>query len=903
MNLTLNMEKTLDAVIDSSIRVNCGSCGEICPVGAINELERKVEGISEDQGNEEARAVCPLGIVPQVLAEYIKQGRVDDAAEYLYGRNPLAAVCAYTCDQSCTMGDKRRSLPAEPVDIAAMERFLTDKVRQEKINYSPRYREKIAVIGGGPAGIAAANKLALRGYRVTIIERDQTLGGAMAWGIPGFRLDKDLLDAEIEKIVFGGITVKCGINVGEDISLDELREDYDAVILASGASKGAVLNFEGTDGDMVLDGVSVLRAINLRPEDEFTAVGDKVVVIGGGGFAADVSRTLARKGKEVSCVAMEDEKGVQIDADVLKAMAAEGIEFKCKAAPKKIVRNNGQITEVEFGSVVLRENDEGKKIPAIADEVGFYIPCDTVVFAVGRKFLVDGIGQFSRYPDGAVKVDKLSRTSREKIFACGDVTGVSNSVIGAISSGKEAAEHVDAFLRGRHFPYRHADFAGQGDETIVREEIAMVRPQRETTIFSKTGRINIAPAEDIISLLRQAGIEEDMPLLVDREAPDFAKKKKVAVIGGGIAGITAAIELAKKGYAPVIFEKTPHLGGKYRWFATEKRIDSDGAGDELAKVEASGIQVITNASAGIKPSISELKAEGFGAILFAIGESRGVRPDMPGAYSVGIFEMISLASRLTRNLIINSIGGNAIVTGSDEMAVDVARKLKEYAGDVTLICRCSREELDRRTGAVSDALEEGVNLVTGTELVGLDTGDGNIKAAELRIISKDLVINVPCDTLVIGDTGMADTATVVARNPALKTDERGRLVTDEKLRTPISGVLSIGTCGMPSVEAGRAGALAVHSFLSGDDVDVDFIVPEQTEDNPKYEIIEGTTMADKGFEVGRHLLTGKQARQEASRYICAGYHQVNVSRCIGCGICTEACPEGAIELIRAGEVR
>ena len=902
MDLTLNMEKTLDAAIDSSLCVNCDSCGEICPVGAIKKAERGVEGISPVKlaNAQPSSEGCPLGIVPQVLAEYIKAGRIEDAAAYLYKKSPLARICARVCDHFCSDQDRCRMLLKDPVNMPALERYLTDRIAPGPLEYKKRYREKIAVIGSGPAGLAAAHSLAEKGYTVTIFEKDQVPGGSMSWGIPGFRLDKDLLDSEIARILEGGIELRTGVAIGEDVTIEELREEYDAIIMAIGASKGALLNFEGTDGDMVLDGVSVLRAINLEPENEFTAVGDRVVVIGGSKFAADVSRTLARKGRTVTCVAMEEEDKLNISEEERNAMAAEGIDFRCKSAPRRIVRNNGQITEVEFGTVIFTTDESGKKVPTITDKDSFYIACDTVVFAVGRKFGGEEIGEFKRFDDGALQADRFSRTSQEKVFACGDITGSSNAVAGALSSGRKAADNVDAYLRGRMFPKRHAAFVDEEpEETVIREEIAMIRPAKESIIFSKSGKMSHEPAEDIVAILRDAGIEEEMPLLVDRDAEDFGSKEKVAIIGGGIAGIAAAISLAKMGYAPTLFEKTPYLGGRYRWLCSDKRIDSEGFDEELAKVAASGIEVITNASAGIKPSISELKAAGYGAILFAGGESRGVRPDIPGVYSVGIFEMVSLASRLARDLVINGIRGNAIVIGSDAMGVDVARKLKEYADDVTLVCRCSKEDLAKKA-PVDDALEDGVNLVTGTELVGLDTGDGVIKAAELMIIEKDLQINVPCDTLVIGDTEMADTATIVARNPAIKANEKGALITDDKLSTPIKGVFSIGNFPMSAADVGREGAKAIDSFFK--DGDYSFRMPEQEKETYNYEIIEGKTMSDKGFEVGRRLLSTKQAKAEAARYICTGYHKVDTSRCIGCGICTKVCPEGAIELVPGREV-
>ena len=905
MNLTLNMNKVLDAVIDSDICVNCDKCGSVCPVEAVEEREKNISGLvfASPERVLPSSAGCPLGIVPQVIAEYVKAGRIEDAGMYLYGKNPLAAVCAQVCRQYCMRSDRRSMMNHAPVNIAALERYVVDKVECPQAAFKERYPEKVAIIGGGPSGIGAAWKLASQGYRTTIFEADTNLGGTMAWGIPGFRLDKDMLDSEIGRIVSAGIGVKTGVVVGRDVSLEDLQNEYAAVIIAAGASRGMVPELEGADGDMVVDGVSVLRAVNLEPENEFTAVGDSVVVIGGGRFAADLSRTLVRKGKKVSCVAMESEDNLQITREYLRRMAAEGIEFMASAVPVKIEKTeDGSVRAVEFRKVEMAADSEGMKRPVVSEYEGFTEACDTVVFAVGRQFDVTTIGDFRISDDGSISTDGLGMTSMDMVFACGDIAGKSNTAVSALASGMRIGENVDAVFRGRRFPQRRGRVASGSSIEVGSDEISMVKPAREEIIFSRSGRIKAEPSEDIVKILRDAGIEDKMPVLADRESEEYSARKKVAVIGGGVAGISAAIELAKLGYAPSIFEKTPYLGGKYRWLATDKRIDSELLESEMKKLSQSGIDVHCCCSAGIKPSISELKAEGYEAILFATGETKGIRPNLPNIYARGVFELVSLLSRLKRNLLINGLQGSVIVTGSDDMAVDASRKLKEYVKDVTLICRCSKDELMNRCPAVLDAIEEGVNLVTGTELAGVREKDGKVAAVNLNIIAKDIVIDIPCDILVTGDTAYADTATIIARNPALKADDRGHLITGEGMATPIKGVLSIGNVNLPSAGAGRLGAQAVDSYFTGEPF-AGIPEAETTEDVPAHEIIEGRKIADKGFEVGRRLLSGAQARQEAGRFISSGYHQINNDRCIGCGICAEHCPESAIELVPCREVK
>ena len=904
MRLTLSMDKRLDAVIAQTKCINCDSCSGVCPVSAIEEKERRVEGLENiDPGKVlPSSAGCPLGIVPQTLVEYIRTDRLRDAAKYLYQANPFAKICSSLCDEYCVRSDRRGMLDDNPTDIRELERFVLDKYVGAPATYAARYNERIAVIGGGPSGIAVAHRLAGLGYHVTILEKDEHVGGAMSWGIPGFRLDKDVLDIELSRILNCGIEVKCGVNVGEDVTLEQLRQDYDAVILAAGASHGAVLELEGADGDGIIDGATVLREINMNPEHPLESVGNTVVVIGGGRFAADVSRTLARKGKDVTCVAMEKEDNLQMSLESVMALAAEGIKFGMQAVPTQIVRQDDKVVAVDFGKVTYETDEDGTVTTDVDSEGGFTVPCDTVVFAVGRKMDVQSIGNLDTYEDGAVDVDNCNKTSMPQVFACGDITGTTNSVVAAIVSGNKTAEYVDTFLRGRKFPKGKAEITGFGDApAISREEIAMIKPQKCDRLFSQSGKLETEPAEDIDMVLENAGVVADMPILIGEDTEDFADKKRVAVIGGGIAGIATAIKLAKDGYAPTIYEKSPCLGGRYRWLATDKRINRAGLEDKLATVLETGIPVMFNASGGIRPDISELKAEGYDAIAFAIGESVGKKPDMHNANVIGVFEIVSLASRLSRDLIINGIGDRVIVTGGDELAVDVARKLKEYAKDVTLICGESRGQVLAKTRALDDALEEGVNLVTGTELIDIAAVAGKVSSAKLHIADKDIDIDVPCDTLVIGETQKPDTLSIIARNPELGVRDNGALEVDDELRTSIDGVLSIGETKFTSAEAGHALATAVESYLTGKEFDYNMDVVTETIDTPDHEILEGKTIADKGFEIGQKLYSAEQAKKEASRFLSVGYHQVNSDRCIGCGLCVDSCPEYAIELVAYDE--
>ena len=915
MKFNLTIDKNAEAVIDRDLCINCGECRGLCPTQAIGEYQKTAVCLlqpSDGHGKvqcsfPEAREIaqeaacstgCPLGIVPQTVAELIGRGDMERAYEYITERNPMPSICAEVCGQMCQDVCKRGIFIDEPLNMRALERYIIKEKTAVPYKYMRRFHEKIAVIGGGPAGLTAAFELSRAGYGVTIFEKDRKLGGAVNWGIPAFRADKEKIAEEIDNIISAGIEVRYNYNIGENYSLQQLwDEGFNACLIAVGASFGVKAEIPGADAAGVYDGVKVLRQI-VGGIDEGVQLGEKVVVAGGGGFAADLARSLRRINKDVLCTTIDDPSDLQIDDAMVSLLAEEGVDFRTLTAPKQIISEDGKVKAVEFIKTECIEDDMGRMRSNHIRGSEFNVFCDTVIFAEGQSCSVEKITNVETYPGGKVKIDRKHRTNKELLFACGDATGESESAVEAMAAGREAAAEIDRTLRGmREADRRHLIGNAPDGQAIYPGNVAPVMPQYEEAVREGAVIRKAAPAEDIVKILRDAGVQENMP--------DFryADGAHVAVIGGGIAGISAAVALAEKGYRPAIFEKYSGLGGRYRWFATDKRADQKLLRQEVEKIEMSGIPVICNVSAGASPDIEQLQKAGYKAILFAIGETAGRLPEIEGVGAAGVFDMMKLIGKIADKEKITSLGQQVLVTGEDEMAVDMARKLKEQCEQVTLMAPCSMGALHLNSKAVNAALEEGVNIVAGVELMKVYQEYGHVTGAKFKAVEENYPIDVTCDSVVIGGIQRPDTDGIAIRNMKLDLDPDGYIATDKNLITNIPGVFALGDLDMTAADAGRAGAQVIDNFLSGRDVVTDARFRGARITSVSYETAAGKqAAAETGFICGRAVFTEIQAAAEARRCMGCGYHDIQSDRCIGCGICVKMCPANAITLVPAEAV-
>lgn len=919
MDFILTIDKKIQSEIDSNLCINCGKCREYCPTGAINEYQKTVSCLFADCGEgkgsespvkyyDEAADFsvetacstgCPLGIVPQAAVNFVKNGDVETAYEYISERNPLPWVCSQVCDHYCHDVCKRGTLIDEPVNMQEIEGYILSKVTPKPHRYINRGKEKIAVIGGGPAGITAAFDLSKAGYRVTIFEKDNKLGGAMSWGIPQFRLDKQKLEEEIQRVITSAIEVRYGCEVGRDIKIEDIwAEGFSACLIAAGSSSGLVLDIKGINGKGIYDAVAVLRMLNgIDSSQDKIKIGNKVIIIGGGGLATDTARLLARQGKEVICAAIDDPEDPQTKQQ-MQVMEAEDIEYRPLLAPKQIILENNEVKAVELTKIKFIEDDNGWVKPIKISGSEYNVFCDTVIFAVGQRSHVEDISKVETYPSGKVKINDFHKTNKDMIFACGDVTGESGSVVEAMAAGRQAAASIDAALHGRNPNEReHEIFNAPPEDMIYPGNIQAIRPQfSQKLINGKVSEKHIL-TDDIMPMLKSAGIEGNMAPIKNMT------RQKIAIAGGGIAGITAAISLAKKGYRPTIFEKLPVLGGSYRTLATDMRLDRALLAKELEKVEKAGIKVVYNAAVGVKPTIEELSNDGYAAVLFAIGETAGRKPEISNADAAGVFDIITLMGKLADNEHICGVGNNVIVLGNDEMSFDAARTLKAMGSNVTIAANCSRGGLQVATSAVNIAAQEGINIITGVEISRINAEEGAVKSIDLQILQNKLSTNVKCDTLVIGGTAVADTETIAVRNPRLKIGAKGHLEVDDRLNTGVKGVFAIGDFNMSSPDAGRAGAAAIDNYIADGRMSISVEYNKPREVSVEHEIIEGHVKPYKGFETGKLGFTDAQAKLESSRCMNCGYHRGSAAMCMGCGICAKVCPVNAVKLVAAEAVQ
>jgi len=396
---------------------------------------------------------CPISQdVPSYIG-LIAQGKFKEAVEVVLKENPLPLVCGRVCDAPCE-GKCVAGEWDDPIAIRSLKRFLADyEVKNDiRLEQKPKTEreERIAVVGSGPGGLTCAYYLALEGYKVTVFESHSIPGGMLALGIPEFRLPKDMLEYEINRIKKLGVEIRTNTTVGKDIQLDQLKEEYKAVFVAIGAHKGLKMKIPNEESEGVLDAVEFLRDFNLGRKVE---IGDKVIVVGGGNSAIDAARVAKRLGKDTRIFYRRTKAEMPAIPSEIEEAILEGIDIQYLVTPIGVQSNNDKIKGIECIRMKLGDVDEsGRRRPVPIEGSEFKVDVDTLILAISQEpdiSLIVGENGLKVSAWSTLEVDpETLHTNVEGIFAGGDVVSGPNTVTGAMAHGKRAAQMIDKYVRG-----------------------------------------------------------------------------------------------------------------------------------------------------------------------------------------------------------------------------------------------------------------------------------------------------------------------------------------------------------------------------------------------------------------------------------------------------------------------
>ena len=478
------------ARVETDQCVACGRCVEYCPAGAVKlgqklctkdgpveyprqELPDAVKWGPEkwavdyrdknrincyDTGTAPCKTACPAHIAVQGYLKLAAQGKYREALQLIKRENPFPAVCGRICNRrcedACTRGTVDQAVAIDEVkrfiaqqDLDAATRFVPEKVIPK---VDGAFDQQIAIIGGGPAGLSCAYSLAEKGYRPTVFEKERRLGGMLENGLPSFRLEKDVVQAEIDVLREMGVQFRCGVEVGKDVTIAQLREQgYQGFYVAVGLQSGGRLNIPGDDAQGVTAGIDFMRRVNGGQE---TKLEGRVVVIGGGNIAADVARTAVRCGAEsVDLYCLESYDDMPMGPEDRGECERDGITIHAGWGQTEIVTENGHAAGIRLRKCLRVKNDQGRFAPEFDDNDTCQAQCATVLYCIGQKVdwrqLLTGTA-VTFNPNGTAQVDPVTyQTAEPGIFAGGDAVTGQKFAIDAIAAGKEGAISLHRFVQ------------------------------------------------------------------------------------------------------------------------------------------------------------------------------------------------------------------------------------------------------------------------------------------------------------------------------------------------------------------------------------------------------------------------------------------------------------------------
>ncbi len=427
----------------------CTACVEVCPTGALTDMV-EVTAANKEKVLVPCVEACPAHIdVPRYI-RLIADGKYDEAEAVIREKVPLPAVlgrvCFHPCEEACRRGEIN-----EPMAICDLKRFAADQgspLWKSKLETAPPTGKRVTIVGSGPAGLTAAYYLAMLGHQVTIFEAEAEAGGMLRWGIPAYRLPSQVVDQEINDILSLGIELKTETAAGSDVSLEELRAQYDAVLLTPGAQLARRIPVEGADLEGVLWGMDFLRQAR---KGQPMPVTDRVLVIGGGGVAMDVALTALRLGaSEVQVACLECREEMPANEWEIEEAVEEGVFLHPSWGPSRILSDNGRVKGVELVCCTAVFDEQGRFNPSFDESQTTVLEADTVILAIGQASdlsMLEGTGV--QVQGGLIQTNKKTlETDVAGIFAGGEVVSGPAMVIDAIAMGRQAAISIDRYLGG-----------------------------------------------------------------------------------------------------------------------------------------------------------------------------------------------------------------------------------------------------------------------------------------------------------------------------------------------------------------------------------------------------------------------------------------------------------------------
>ena len=478
------------AKVEKQNCVACGKCVEACPAGAV-KLGQKLcdkEGCEityprmplpgdqpwgehmwthnyrdvnrincYDAGTAPCKTACPAHIGIQGYLQLAKEGRYEDALALIKKDNPLPAVCGHVCNRRCEDACTRGTID-EAVAIDEVKCFIAERDLNAETRFIPKktipslkggFEEKIAIIGAGPAGLSCAYFLALTGYKPTIFEKNAEPGGMLRYGIPSYKLEKDLLAAEIDVIRQLGVEICCGVEIGKDVTIEDLREQgYKGFYAAIGCQRGRKPGISGENAEGAYTAVDFLRKAGAK--ESFALEGD-VVVVGGGNVAIDAARISSRcTDAKISMFCLEAREKMPASNEEIEEALEEGIELNCGWGPKEVLEEDGHVSGVVFKKCTRVFDAQGRFSPEYDENDTVTVPCRHVIFSVGQAIdwghMLDNLHVELR-PNGGALANKLTyQTSEPDIFVGGDVYTGPKFAIDAIAAGREGAVSLHRYV-------------------------------------------------------------------------------------------------------------------------------------------------------------------------------------------------------------------------------------------------------------------------------------------------------------------------------------------------------------------------------------------------------------------------------------------------------------------------